>query len=759
MRLFAVGISHRTAPVELRESVDFARDGVDSALGALAARGVSHERVVLSTCNRAEIYAAAEGDQAGDVIAKFLADYHGVDWPALAPHVFVRRGVDAAAHLFRVAAGLESLVVGEPQILGQVKDAFAKAADLKHTGAITNRLFTAAFTVGKRVRSETGLGEGAVSVSYAAIALARKIFGGLEGLSVLILGAGEMAKLTGVHLQAQRVRQLTIASRTLATAEALARELSGRAVPWTSLGEALAGADIVISATGATEPVLTRARIEEVMRPRRSRPLFIIDIALPRDVEAGVANLDQVFLYNIDDLQTIVKENMARRTAELDHADRIVARRSRAVHGLDAVARDHSDGRCVAAAVRGHPAGGALAARVEAVRTAAGGARPCGRNHPSHRREAAADADRAAQVGQRRIDGRRVLRRAEPAVQPGLGSSGHAGTAAARTESLVMRPLKLGTRGSQLALWQARTVAAGLEAHGHGVGFVIIRTSGDHLQEVSLSEAGGKGLFVKEIEDALHRGEIDLAVHSAKDMPAVLPDGFAVAATLPREDSRDALVLPGAPDRVDIAQAVARIGDSPTIGTSSVRRIAQLATLLPRARFVPIRGNVDTRLRKLDAGGFDALVLAAAGMRRLGFAARITAPIPHDDCIPAPGQGIVAIEIRADDRTTREAAATVNDRRGIGIARRGARARGRARRRMPASAGRRRDSRGIATFSTCTRLSRRLDGRRSIKRDARGPASDAAALGRRVADALADAGAAAILDEVRSAQGPVEGSY
>jgi glutamyl-tRNA reductase len=174
------------------------------------------------------------------------------------------------------------------------------------------------------VRSETGLGQGAVSVSYAAVALARKIFGSLKGLNVLILGAGEMAKLTGVHLQAQQVKQITIASRTLQTAEALAAHLSGRAVAWSSLTDALSAADIVVTATGATEAVLTRARIEEVMRPRRNRPIFIIDIALPRDVEAAAGNLDQVFLYNIDDLQSIVKENLARRTGELSQAETIV---------------------------------------------------------------------------------------------------------------------------------------------------------------------------------------------------------------------------------------------------------------------------------------------------------------------------------------------------------------------------------------------------------------------------------------------------
>jgi hydroxymethylbilane synthase len=320
-----------------------------------------------------------------------------------------------------------------------------------------------------------------------------------------------------------------------------------------------------------------------------------------------------------------------------------------------------------------------------------------------------------------------------------------------------MRPLRLGTRGSQLALWQARTVAGLLEQHGHAVELVIIKTAGDRLQEVSLSEVGGKGLFVKEIEEALHREQIDLAVHSAKDMPAVLPEWAAIAAVLPREDSRDALVLPNAPSPMDIKDAVARIGDSPTIGTSSVRRMAQLAMLLPRARFAPIRGNVDTRLRKLDAGGFDALVLASAGMKRLGFGARISSPIPHADCIPAPGQGIVAIEVRAGDRDTRQALAPISD-AGAATALDAERAI------VAALGGGCQLPLGAIAIQHGADLELHaivasIDGRRSVRRSARGPAGAPAALGRQLAAELSQAGAAEILDEVRSAQGPVEGSY
>ncbi len=324
MRLVVVGVNHRTAPVELREGVDFRRGGLDAALAALGRHELVRESVILSTCNRVEIYAAVDSDTVADACARFIAEYNGVAWETLAPHVFVRRGAEAARHLCRVAAGLDSLVVGEPQILGQVKEAFAASERAKQTGALVGRAFSTAFTAGKRVRSETGLGRGAISVSYAALALARKIFGSVQGRDVLILGAGEMVELTGVHLREQSAGRVTVASRTLAAAAALAERLGGRAVPWTELDEALRSADILVSATGASEPVLSRRAVEQAMRSRRGRPLFIIDIAVPRDVEPGAGLLDQVFLYNIDDLQAIVQENLAKRGSELAEAERIV---------------------------------------------------------------------------------------------------------------------------------------------------------------------------------------------------------------------------------------------------------------------------------------------------------------------------------------------------------------------------------------------------------------------------------------------------
>lgn len=308
------------------------------------------------------------------------------------------------------------------------------------------------------------------------------------------------------------------------------------------------------------------------------------------------------------------------------------------------------------------------------------------------------------------------------------------------------KPLRIGTRGSQLALWQARAVAMRLEAFGIDAELVLIKTSGDRLQSAPMSEVGTKRLFVKEIEDALLAGEVDAAVHSAKDMPAELPDGLTIAATLPREDPRDAFVLPANESADDVAAALAARPEL-RIGTSSIRRTAQLRPRFPAATFLPIRGNVDTRLRKLDGGEYDALVLAAAGLRRLGVGDRISATISPHDCVPAPGQGIVAIEIRADDEDSRKtmrrthdgaAAAALDAERMVVVALGGGC-------QLPLGA--------LATVNgpdmevqaaVCS-----PEGERVIRAHAHGQMSDAASLGERVAEQLIREGAQEILNAVR----------
>jgi hydroxymethylbilane synthase len=317
--------------------------------------------------------------------------------------------------------------------------------------------------------------------------------------------------------------------------------------------------------------------------------------------------------------------------------------------------------------------------------------------------------------------------------------------------------MKIGTRGSQLALVQTRTVAALITARvGASCEEVVIKTSGDRLSEASLSEIGGKRLFVKEIEDALLNGEIDIAVHSSKDMPAVLPDGLAIAAVLAREDPRDALILPPqASDRASLDDIIASLGSAPRVGTSSVRRTAQLARLFADARFLPIRGNLDTRLRKLDAGDYDALVLAAAGLRRLKHEHRISVPLPPDTCVPAPGQGIVAIEIRSDDTRMRELLSAIDDADAAAAlqAERAVVERLGGGCQMPIGA--------YAEMSGATiRVSAvviSLDGARVVRTEAVGALSDPSAVGIDAANRLLNGGADAILAEVRRTATAVEG--
>ena len=323
----------------------------------------------------------------------------------------------------------------------------------------------------------------------------------------------------------------------------------------------------------------------------------------------------------------------------------------------------------------------------------------------------------------------------------------------------ALEELRLGTRGSPLALWQANAVADSIASTGGPrCRIVVIRTSGDHLQNAPLSEVGGKRLFVKEIEDALVKHEIDLAVHSSKDMPALLPDGLAIAAVLPRADPHDAVVLPASRQETTstIGKLVAVLGQTPSIGTGSVRRVAQLRRLFPGARFTPIRGNLETRLRKLDTGEHDALVLAAAGLRRLGFGARISFTLPASACVPAPGQGIVAVEIRDDAEAVRRVVAPIDD-AAAGAALRAERALVEA-----LGGGCQTPIGAVATLLENETIEIvavvvTVDGGRALRTTASGPLADAAAVGVRAARQLMAEGAGDILAEARQVHAAVEG--
>jgi glutamyl-tRNA reductase len=327
VHILVVGLNHKTAPIELRERLHFPTTTLEEPLEKLAHYTEGGERVILSTCNRVELYGHVQHLAHGNSrLQQFLSDYHGIADDVLAPHLYSYHGEAALRHLFRVVASLDSLVIGEPQIAAQVKEAFTIARHANATSAILNQVFERAFSVAKRVRTETRIGEHAVSISYAAVELAKKIFQDLSPKTVLILGAGEMSELTARHLISQGVQDLLVANRTLERARDLAARLGGQGVPLAELPSYLPKADIIVSSTGAPELVIQKSDVQNALKLRKNRPMFFIDIAVPRDVAPAVNELENVYVYDIDDLQHVVDENRKARGREAVVAETIIAR-------------------------------------------------------------------------------------------------------------------------------------------------------------------------------------------------------------------------------------------------------------------------------------------------------------------------------------------------------------------------------------------------------------------------------------------------
>ncbi len=330
-----VGLSHQTAPVEVRERLAFTTPG--ALVRALdffkSALGPGGECALVSTCNRTELYIVPTDDAGAGDLPVLLARARGGEGAEGDPeiwqkHLVTHRGHNAAEHLFRVASGLDSMILGEPDVVRQVKAAYAAASEAGTAGPTLNPLFHRALAVAKRVRTETGVGRGAFSVGHAAGELARNIFGDLKGRTVLLLGAGKMSETTARHLAASGANSVLVANRTFDRAARLAEALNGRAVHYDALPEHLAKADIVIASTAAPHAILGRALVESTLRARRHRPLFLIDIAVPRDIEPGVGDLPDVFLYNIDDLRAVVASEEAERRSEAVRAERLVREES-----------------------------------------------------------------------------------------------------------------------------------------------------------------------------------------------------------------------------------------------------------------------------------------------------------------------------------------------------------------------------------------------------------------------------------------------
>lgn len=324
MKLLALGLNHKTAPVEVRERLTFGPDIIAGALRDLTGRDGVREAVVLSTCNRTEVYCAID-DGGEDTVRGWVGGFHGISPERVNPYLYAHAGRDAVTHLLRVASGLDSMVLGEPQILGQVKGAYQNACDCESTGKLLCRLFQHAFSVAKTVRTDTAIGNSPVSVAFAAVSLARQIFSDLSKQTALLIGAGETIELAARHLRQNGIGRIIVANRTVERAHELASQFDGFAIALTEISNHLAEGDIVIASTASPLPVLGKGAVERALKARRHRPMFMVDIAVPRDIEPEVADLNDVYLYTVDDLQGVVDEGLRSRQEAAVQAEEMVA--------------------------------------------------------------------------------------------------------------------------------------------------------------------------------------------------------------------------------------------------------------------------------------------------------------------------------------------------------------------------------------------------------------------------------------------------
>lgn len=322
MAIWVLGINHKTAPVALRERVAFDPAHITHALDSLQQQPIG-EAVLLSTCNRTEIYGASEHDCKNDIF-EWLATYHGVELAEIEPHVYYLTADQAVRHTMRVASGLDSLVLGEPQIFGQMKSAFAVSSEHNTVATELGRLFRQTFSIAKRVRTDTAIGENPVSVAFAAVRMAQHIFSDLSQSKALLIGAGETIELVARHLRQAGTKEMVVANRTLARAEHLAEEFGARSALLEDIPEELAKADIVITSTASPLPIVGKGMVEKVLKQRRHQPIFMVDIAVPRDIEEAVADLADIYLYTVDDLRDIIEENVRSREDAASQAEELI---------------------------------------------------------------------------------------------------------------------------------------------------------------------------------------------------------------------------------------------------------------------------------------------------------------------------------------------------------------------------------------------------------------------------------------------------
>lgn len=570
MKWVCLGLNYRTAPVEVRERFAVPAHRIAEEGGRLLSHAGVRGCVILSTCNRMELYFTMDRKAALSEMEEWLLDSRSLSAEP-GQYFYTHEGNDVSYHLCRVLSGLDSMVLGETEIFGQVKKAYSMALEAKLTDGNLNKLFQKAFSVGKKVRTRTSINEGTISVGSTAVELAEQIFGDLQKTKVLILGAGEMSRVTAQSLQSRGASGIFVANRSYDRAVELARTMNAEAIRYDDWTDHLKTVDIVVASTSAPHYIVEPKDIEPVRAARKYRSLFLIDISVPRNVAPEVADIDEVYLYDIDTLRELADEARKKREQEITHCEEII---------------------------------------------------------------------------------RNEMKEIDIEVH---------------VPSLV-----LGTRGSALALAQAEMTEKALAAKYPSMNPSrrIIKTTGDIRTDVPLArvaEASGivdKGVFIKELETALYDGEVDVAVHSLKDMPSELDSRFCLAAVLPRASSVDVIVS----KRGRGDQAIPEGG---VVATSSVRRRRQLLMLRPDVAVADVRGNVPTRLDKLAQNDeWDALLLARAGLDRLGLTPEVLAarevPLYLTECdpdefLPAAGQGAVALEVRADNTRVASLLAPLND--------------------------------------------------------------------------------------------------
>ena len=344
MTLIAFGINHKTAPVDIREKVAFAPEKMEQALHQCINNGTVSEAAIVSTCNRTELYTNLNEENDFSSLLEWFCQYHALNVEDVKPYIYLHNNHDAVQHILRVASGLDSLVLGEPQILGQIKDAYSTANQAGTLGRQLNRLFQHTFSVAKQVRTDTAIGANPVSVAFAAVSLSKRIFADLSKHTALLIGAGETTELVAQHLANQGVDKMIVANRTVERAQTLANKFDAEAIALSDMPDRLIEADIIIASTASQLPILGKGAVERALKQRKHRPMFMVDIAVPRDIEPEVAELDDVYLYTVDDLQEVIEEGRQSREEAAVQAEEIIVHQVehfmgwlRSLQGIDTI--------------------------------------------------------------------------------------------------------------------------------------------------------------------------------------------------------------------------------------------------------------------------------------------------------------------------------------------------------------------------------------------------------------------------------------